>query len=306
MKIKAKVINYENTSSPDELKRYGIGGADLKLNKKDREKIKEETLKGGIEANVSEDPKNKKITGIEVPISYEDIGRALYVPPKDINPNRETYAPKEPEQTNRNFIQKVFDKLTNNTEKQKQQRELEYRDSIQKGKEAIKDMAHNFPGENFDINKRQPMPPIGEWPKPVDKMVVTSPYGLRIHPKKKKPIPHDGIDIGVPMNTPVHASFDGKVTTIEDLGKKGYGKYIIIDHGKDENGKNVQTYHAHLNNFKVKQGDIVKAGQEIGRSGSTGASTGPHLHYEIRFVDNKKKKNKDDKGDVNPLKYLKK
>ncbi len=91
------------------------------------------------------------------------------------------------------------------------------------------------------------------------------------------------------MNTPVYSSFDGKVIQT-NYDKNGYGKYIVIDHEKDENGKNVQTYHAHLNNFKVKQGDIVKSGQEIGRSGSTGKSTGPHLHYEIRFIDNKKKK----------------
>ncbi len=65
---------------------------------------------------------------------------------------------------------------------------INYENFIQKGKEAIKDMAHNFPGEKFDTNKRQPMPLTREWPKPVDKMVFTSPHGKRIDPVTKKKV----------------------------------------------------------------------------------------------------------------------
>lgn len=76
----------------------------------------------------------------------------------------------------------------------------------------------------------------------------------------------------------VVASAAGKVVTVTDLGSTSYGKYVVIDHG---NGW--KTYYAHLNSFNVSVGTNVSKGQKIGTVGSTGGSTGPHLHYEQRL-----------------------
>lgn len=80
------------------------------------------------------------------------------------------------------------------------------------------------------------------------------------------------------LGDPVVASAAGKVTVVRNLGNTSYGKYIIIDHGGGW-----QTLYAHLNSFSVSQGQSVSKGQKIGTVGSTGGSTGPHLHYEQRL-----------------------
>lgn len=112
--------------------------------------------------------------------------------------------------------------------------------------------------------------------------VVTSAYGPRMDPKSGKASIHKGIDIAMPVGTPVKATGGGKVIRSGWQNSKdhhaGYGERIAIDHG---NG-NVTEY-GHLSRRDVKTGDIVKNGQTIARSGNTGKSTGPHLHYsELR------------------------
>ena len=105
---------------------------------------------------------------------------------------------------------------------------------------------------------------------------VSSPFGTRFHPILKYKIFHKGVDLAAPKNTPVMAAADG---TIELLGRKGgYGKYISIKHA---NGW--QTAYAHLNGYRkdLKVGSHVKRGEVIGYVGSTGRSTGPHLHFEV-------------------------
>lgn len=91
---------------------------------------------------------------------------------------------------------------------------------------------------------------------------------------------HQGIDIRAAVGTPVKASFSGKVRYAKMNGG-GYGYLIIIRH---YNG--LETYYAHLSKLMVKPNQYVKAGDIIGYSGNTGHSTGPHLHYEIRFCEN--------------------
>ena len=90
---------------------------------------------------------------------------------------------------------------------------------------------------------------------------------------------HSGIDLGVPQNSPVYSICDGVVDTVRYLANS-YGRHIIIR--AVVNGETVYMYYCHMNRLDVKEGQIVKAGQQIGLSGQTGNATGPHLHYEVR------------------------
>ncbi len=125
--------------------------------------------------------------------------------------------------------------------------------------------------------------PIGA---PVDSS-VTSLYGYRIDPFKKKRAFHSGIDFSASTGTPVKTTADGIVEVAGRYG--GYGKCVIIKH---KNG--FKTLYAHLSRIKVVKGQKVLSGDEVGKVGSTGRSTGPHLHYEI--IKNGKR--------VNPKKYI--
>lgn len=106
--------------------------------------------------------------------------------------------------------------------------------------------------------------------------VITLDYGEKFPPLYTDESPHRGIDYGTPMGTPIFASADGTVTYIGRL-KEGYGFYVIITH--DEH---YSTLYAHLSEILVRDYQKVNKGQVIGRSGNTGNSTGPHLHFELR------------------------
>ena len=108
---------------------------------------------------------------------------------------------------------------------------------------------------------------------------ITSPFGYRVHPIFKSRIFHSGIDIGGPNGGAIRASNDGKVIYSGWYG--GYGKVVIIDHGRI-NGQAVTTLYAHMSNYTVSPGQNVLKGQVIGYEGSTGYSTGPHCHFEVR------------------------
>lgn len=123
---------------------------------------------------------------------------------------------------------------------------------------------------------------------PTDGGSISSGYGNRIHPIYKEEKMHTGIDIGgIGYDAPVYASADGIVITAGWLG--GYGNTVIIDHG---NG--ISTLYGHNSKLTVKVGQEVKRGDLIAKSGSTGVSTGPHIHFEVR-VNGKR---------VNPLEWL--
>lgn len=102
----------------------------------------------------------------------------------------------------------------------------------------------------------------------------TSSYGWRIHPIFGTKKFHAGMDIGVPSGTSIYALADGEV--IYSGVQTGYGNVVMIDHGK------IISLYAHNSSLSVKVGQNVKGGQLIAKSGSTGYSTGPHLHFEIR------------------------
>lgn len=108
---------------------------------------------------------------------------------------------------------------------------------------------------------------------------ISAPYGRRYHPILHIYHIHTGADMVAPMNTPVYATADGVVDWASSSGNGGYGKLVKISHSFG-----FRTYYAHLNDIKVQRGQFVKKGQLVALTGSSGASTGPHLHYEIRFL----------------------
>jgi murein DD-endopeptidase MepM/ murein hydrolase activator NlpD len=121
---------------------------------------------------------------------------------------------------------------------------------------------------------------------PVDGARITSGFGMRFHPILGYTRMHKGIDFGVPIGTPVMAAGSG---TVESAGwKGGYGNFLLLNHGNS-----YETAYGHLSRFApgIHAGSRVRQGQVVAFSGSTGESTGPHLHYEIRI----------NKNQVNPL-----
>lgn len=105
---------------------------------------------------------------------------------------------------------------------------------------------------------------------------ISSLFGWRLHPITGDARFHMGTDLAAPMGTPVLAAYAGQVAMADFLG--GYGLSVALDHNKGTQ----QTLYAHLSEIFVKAGDVVKQGDVIGRVGSTGNSTGPHLHFEFR------------------------
>lgn len=125
------------------------------------------------------------------------------------------------------------------------------------------------------------------WPLPIAGK-ITSTFGTRIHPVFKTKTTHTGIDISAPKGTAINAADAGEILYTGWL--RGYGQVVIVDHGA-----NLTTVYAHMSKIETTEGAKVKRGQLIGRVGSTGVSTGNHLHFETRV-----------NGEaVNPMRYLK-
>lgn len=112
---------------------------------------------------------------------------------------------------------------------------------------------------------------------PVDGVRLTSDFGMRVHPVLGGRRGHKGIDLAGPVGTPVRASADGVVSRADWFSS--YGLYISVEHGGE-----IQTRYGHLSRLNVASGQTVKKGDVIGYVGSTGRSTGPHLHYEVRIA----------------------
>lgn len=116
---------------------------------------------------------------------------------------------------------------------------------------------------------------------------MSSGYGMRNHPVLGGRRAHKGIDLSAPTGTPIRASADGVVEMADWFG--GYGLYVQLDHGAA-----METRYGHMSRIAVAQGQQVRKGDVIGYVGSTGRSTGPHLHYEVRVSGEA----------VNPLPYM--
>lgn len=117
------------------------------------------------------------------------------------------------------------------------------------------------------------MLPLGA---PVEKMRVTSNYGVRNDPFDGKPKMHKGIDFAGKIGTELYSIAPGRVVSAGE--RVGYGKTVEVDHGLG-----FSTLYAHLSHINVTRGDWVRPGTVVGLGGSSGRSTGPHLHYEIRY-----------------------
>ena len=123
--------------------------------------------------------------------------------------------------------------------------------------------------------------------QPVDKLHFTSNFGIRSDPFQHTARMHAGVDIPGAIGTPIYATADGTIATAHRQG--GYGNLVEVDHGKG-----IATRYGHLSSIVVQEGSHVVRGQLIGLMGSTGRSTGSHLHYEVRI----------DGHAVNPVPFL--
>ncbi len=125
---------------------------------------------------------------------------------------------------------------------------------------------------------------------------ISSQFGSRRHPIFKRRINHNGTDFAAPSGTRIVAGDSGYIVVAGEKSQyRGYGKITIIDHGTNKNGVRVSSVYAHQSRILVREGEFVQQGQEIGWVGSTGYSTGPHLHFEVRH----------DGTPVDPMKYIK-
>ena len=117
---------------------------------------------------------------------------------------------------------------------------------------------------------------VSKYAMPTAPTYVTSPYGYRRRFRRM----HRGIDLKVQIGDTIYSAFDGRVRLVKNQGRrKGYGMYVVVRHGNQ-----LETVYGHLSKFLVEPGQYVKAGEPIALGGNTGRSTGPHLHFETRYM----------------------
>lgn len=147
---------------------------------------------------------------------------------------------------------------------------------------AERDLAHQSQQLSSYINrttsKGSEVTVVSGFIKPIQGR-ITSPFGWRTHPIFNTRTFHSGVDIGGPNQGAIKASNSGKVIYTGWYG--GYGKVVILEHGIF-NGKPVTTLYAHMSKIAVANGAMVQRGQVLGYEGTTGYSTGPHCHFEVR------------------------
>jgi murein DD-endopeptidase MepM/ murein hydrolase activator NlpD len=123
--------------------------------------------------------------------------------------------------------------------------------------------------------------------QPIEDAQTTGPFGRRVDPFNGRWAIHPGVDLAGPVGSKIYSTSAGIVLSAEH--RAAYGNMVDIDHGYG-----IVTRYGHMSKILVKEGDMVHKGQQIGVQGSTGRSTGPHLHYEVRINDRP----------VNPVKFL--
>jgi murein DD-endopeptidase MepM/ murein hydrolase activator NlpD len=140
---------------------------------------------------------------------------------------------------------------------------------LEGGIDSIDDIPSNVSVNGYTLNKNMYVPLEG---------TITSEFGSRIHPVSGELSFHAGVDIAGDTGEPIYSAFDGEVIVADYDQWNGYYLKIIHD-------GNIMTVYCHCNKIYVECGDLVKAGDIIAEVGSTGTSTGPHLHFEFR-IDN--------------------
>ena len=139
-----------------------------------------------------------------------------------------------------------------------------------------------------DTTPSNQAPSSSGWIKPLKSYTITSAFGMRVHPVLGYERMHEGVDMSAPAGTPIYAAKSGKVTTAS-YQSGGAGYYVSINHGDG-----FSSIYMHMTRYIVSKGQYVEAGQVIGYVGSTGISTGNHLHFGIAY-----------KGEyVNPMRYI--
>ena len=169
--------------------------------------------------------------------------------------------------------QKIIDNLQNDIEKF--EAEAEAADRAMAEARAAAEAAAKNAAKTGEIS----VPPKfvgGQFTWPSNTTRITSPYGYRIHPVTKRQRFHSGVDIGAPYGTSIYAANSGTVI-VAGYNTGGYGNYVVISHGGG-----YSTLYAHCSSLKVSKGQQVERGQVIANCGSTGMSTGPHIHFEIQ------------------------
>lgn len=157
----------------------------------------------------------------------------------------------------------------------------EYEDALESEKPKPNGSTNTTGGSGYYV------PSDAKWLVPCSYRRFSSAFGWRIHPVYKDKRFHYGVDLGGPKGTPIKATRSGKVTLAQYSSSAGY--YVKIDHGDG-----FTSIYMHMTHYIVKKGDKVEAGEVIGYMGSTGTSTGSHLHFGITY-----------KGSyVNPAKYI--
>ena len=128
-----------------------------------------------------------------------------------------------------------------------------------------------------DTKPSDDIPSSSGWVCPVPYYTLTSPFGMRVHPISGKWKMHNGVDMACAQGTPIYAAKSGKVT-VASYQEGGAGYYVSINHGDG-----FSSIYMHMTHYIVAPGQYVTAGQVIGYVGSTGGSTGPHLHFGISY-----------------------
>lgn len=139
-----------------------------------------------------------------------------------------------------------------------------------------------------DVTPSSQAPSSSGWVRPLPSFYVTSPFGMRLHPVLGYYRMHNGIDLSAAQGTPIYAAKSGRVT-VASYQAGGAGYYVSINHGDG-----FASIYMHMTHYIVSPGQYVNAGQVIGYVGSTGISTGPHLHFGISY----------NGSYVNPLGYV--
>ncbi len=133
--------------------------------------------------------------------------------------------------------------------------------------------------ETMNINNKKFTLHVIPSGKPLSKIRVSSNFGYRINPITKKRQFHRGLDLPTPRKTPIYATANGVVEYVQSKNKGAYGRVVRLAHSYG-----FKTVFAHMQKTNVKVGDVIKKGQLLGLSGNSGRSSGPHLHYEVRYA----------------------